>query len=329
MLFRFFKYHFTKRKRNYRYVATRPPYTHCKNCGEELQGVYCAACGQQTIITNQPLRESIATYFETYYALDRRVGFTLYFLFFRPGFLAHEFVRGRIERYVHPFKLYFFSSILFFSIALVGLSGSDKKKDTSPEKAKKEQLVERAITNSTSQIRNANAQEKKVDKKSAKVDVDLDENDKDESAFERAITKIAEKKLKDKSPEEVEQMFMSNFSLSMLLLMPIFAVLLKLMYLRRRHREHRYIGHLIHAVHLHCFTFIVVSIGILWDALVKGPHIKGWMIFGAFVYLVVSLAKYYRQGYFKSFIKAATLLFFYSIINLVAIVLVAVFTIFI
>jgi len=328
MLFRFFKYHFTKRKRNYRYVATKPPYTHCKNCGEELKGIYCAACGQQTIITNQPLRESIATYFDTYYALDRRVGFTLYFLFFRPGYLAHEFGRGRIERYVHPFKLYFFSSILFFSIAL-GLSGSDKKKDASPEKEKKEQLVERAIANSTSQIRNANTPEKQVEKKSAKVDLDLDEDDNSESAFERAITKLAEKKFKDKSPEEVEQLFLSNFSLSMLLLMPIFAVLLKLMYLRRRHREHRYISHLIHAVHLHCFTFIVVSIGILWDALVKVPHIKEWMIFGAFVYLVVSLAKFYKQGYFKSFVKACILLFFYSIINLVAIVLVAISTVFI
>ncbi|TCN61673.1 DUF3667 domain-containing protein [Acetobacteroides hydrogenigenes] len=328
MLFRFFKYHFTKRKRSYRYVATPPPYSHCKNCGKELHGKYCAACGQQAIITNQPLRESIATYFDTYYALDRRVGFTLYFLFFRPGFLTREFMQGRIERYVHPFKLYFFSSILFFSIAL-GLSDSEKKDEPAASKVKKEQTDKgvadtRSNGKATKQLLVNNDEKKEV-----KVKLDTDGDTEKETAFERAITKIAEKKFKDKSPEEVEQMVMSNFSLSMLLLMPIFAVLLKLMYLRRRHREHRYLSHLIHAVHLHSFTFIAVSIGILWDALVKSPQITGWIIFGSYVYLVVSLAKFYHQGYFKGFIKSLFLLFFYSIINIIAIVLVAVFTIFI
>ena len=86
----------------------------CENCGAEKQGLFCAVCGQndrnyrRTIFP--VIGEMLAETFET----DSRLLVTARVLFTRPGFLSEEFSRNRRARYLSPFRLYLFTSIVFF-----------------------------------------------------------------------------------------------------------------------------------------------------------------------------------------------------------------------
>lgn len=95
---------------------TVPAYTHCKNCGERLQGMYCHRCGQYALDIEQPFWKYIKQYFENVYQFDSKVWQTLWLLFRRPGFLTTEFNAGKINSYVHPFRLYMFISVVFFTL---------------------------------------------------------------------------------------------------------------------------------------------------------------------------------------------------------------------
>lgn len=95
---------------------TVPAYTHCKNCGEKLQGMYCHRCGQYALDIRQSFWKFIRQYFENVYQFDSKIWQTLYLLFRRPGLLTQKFNEGKINSYVHPFRLYMCVSVVFFTI---------------------------------------------------------------------------------------------------------------------------------------------------------------------------------------------------------------------
>jgi len=317
---RFFKYRFIKRKRKHRYIPITPPYTHCKNCGYELHSQYCSVCGQFAHLSNRPFGESLAFFLEHHYGLDHKLGSTLYNLFFKPGFLTQEYISGRIARHVHPFKLYFFASILFFGITLGVATGKERDEKKEAKKEEKDKVespkLSDAKRDSIEKVVAKNLKESGVS-----VSIGSDE-DEDESAFDKVVGKLSEEKLKGKSQKEIEEMFFHNLSISLLLLMPIFAIILKLLYIRRKQY---YMSHLVHSIHLHSVFFILLSVGLLWDTFVGGPEITGWVFLVMLVYLVFSLSRLYKQGIRKSLVKAFMLLFVYSFVCLVAVVCSAVY----
>lgn len=95
---------------------TRPGYTHCMNCGTRLKGMYCHQCGQYALDIHQPMWKYIRQYFENVYQFDGKIWMTLRLMFTRPGFLTNEFNDGKINSYVHPFRLYMCISVVFFTL---------------------------------------------------------------------------------------------------------------------------------------------------------------------------------------------------------------------
>lgn len=65
----------------------------------------------------RPLSGMLHDVADTIFNIDSRIFHTLLPLYFRPGFLTREYFAGRRVRYVTPFRLYFFLSVLaFFTI---------------------------------------------------------------------------------------------------------------------------------------------------------------------------------------------------------------------
>lgn len=91
-----------------------PAYRNCKNCGTELQGMYCHNCGQYALDVEQPFWKYILQYFENVYQFDGKIWATLSLLIRKPGFLTNEFNAGKIASYVHPMKMLMFITVLFF-----------------------------------------------------------------------------------------------------------------------------------------------------------------------------------------------------------------------
>ena len=104
-----------------------PKYSHCKNCGTPLEGMYCYRCGQYALDAEQPFWKYVRQYFENVYQFDTKIWRTLWYLFTRPGFLTAEFNAGKINSYVHPFRLYMCISVVFFAVffMLVGERAND------------------------------------------------------------------------------------------------------------------------------------------------------------------------------------------------------------
>jgi hypothetical protein len=96
-----------------------------------------------------------------------------------------------------------------------------------------------------------------------------------------------------------------NLPIMMLLAIPIFAGLLKLLYIRRKRY---YIEHVIHALHLHSFGYLLFSLGIFATYNLnfsEGTNIL--VIIGAFfwvtIYAFLSFRRVYGQRFLKTVIK--------------------------
>src|SRR6266487_5623151 len=101
----------------------RPPITHCENCGAELQGHWCAKCGQPAIDYRRSFRHVIADLLNEFLNWDSKFFATIGLLLVRPWKLTNQFLAGHRVRYVNPLRLYLLASILFFFAVNYGAKG--------------------------------------------------------------------------------------------------------------------------------------------------------------------------------------------------------------
>src|SRR5438477_10472665 len=88
--------------------------TRCENCGAELQGHWCAHCGQPAIDYRRSFRHVIADLLDSFLNWDSKFFATIALLIFKPWRLTNEFLAGKRVCYVNPLRLYLLASILFF-----------------------------------------------------------------------------------------------------------------------------------------------------------------------------------------------------------------------
>lgn len=105
--------------------------------------------------------------------------------------------------------------------------------------------------------------------------------------------------------EVVIGFILKNMPLMMFLLLPIFALILKLLYIRR---NRLYIKHLIHALHLHSFAYLVYGVSLLIIYyLLDSENIQLLLVAISFIvvssYSYISFLKVYEQGWFKTLVK--------------------------
>jgi hypothetical protein len=96
--------------------ASRAPVT-CLECGAPVTGAWCARCGQSAGVHVLSMKEVAGDVTHSLLHLDSRVWRTLRLLVLRPGELTREFIAGRHQRYLPPFRLYLAISVLFFALS--------------------------------------------------------------------------------------------------------------------------------------------------------------------------------------------------------------------
>ena len=101
------------------------PYTHCLNCGAELQGKYCHVCGQEATSKTPTVGAFLVEYANHAFIWDSHFFKTIWNLISRPGYLTKEFIAGKFASHEHPLKLNMF--LLFVLITLfVFFAGTEK-----------------------------------------------------------------------------------------------------------------------------------------------------------------------------------------------------------
>ncbi|MFY0591047.1 DUF3667 domain-containing protein [Roseivirga sp.] len=120
---------------------------------------------------------------------------------------------------------------------------------------------------------------------------------------------------------------LGNLPLMMFILIPLFAGVLKFIYVRRKHL---YIKHVVHALHVHSFAYLAYGLGLLlmFKIFTAGnfPNAditawRWWIGVISFIlvstYVYISFLKVYGQGWFKSLIKFNIVGYVYSFFLLV------------
>ncbi|MGQ7829903.1 DUF3667 domain-containing protein [Altererythrobacter sp. Z27] len=104
----------------------------CLNCGTELLGPHCHACGQKAQV-HRTISAILHDIVHGVLHLDGKLWRTLPLLAFKPGELTRRYIDGERARFVSPMAMFLFSVFLMFAVfQAVGLTTpSDVKPDIS------------------------------------------------------------------------------------------------------------------------------------------------------------------------------------------------------
>jgi hypothetical protein len=93
------------------------PETHgkCLNCGAQVDGAYCAACGQRTHLHRSLLHIGHEILHGVFH-FEGRMWRTIPELFFHPGRLTRRYIDGERAKFVSPMALYLFTVFLMFAV---------------------------------------------------------------------------------------------------------------------------------------------------------------------------------------------------------------------
>jgi hypothetical protein len=123
-------------------------------------------------------------------------------------------------------------------------------------------------------------------------------------AFYRQLIKFH----KNKGGGIVQALF-DTIPISLFILLPIFAMILKVFFWRRGTFAH----HLVFSFYYFSFLFVTMSIVLAFNYfIVDIPDWIDWLIImSTFFYLVFAMRTFYQQGFIMSFIKASVASFVY------------------
>ena len=124
------------------------------------------------------------------------------------------------------------------------------------------------------------------------------------SRFER-YTAVQGIRIMRAEKAQVGAFIVKNLPIMMLVLIPLFALILKLLYVRR---NFLYINHVIHAFHLHSFAYFIYGITLIFTYfIIESDGLRNTINFLIFVavttYAYASFLRVYKQGWFKTLIK--------------------------
>jgi len=111
--------------------------TNCLNCGATVQGRYCQVCGQENTEPKETFWHMFTHFFYDITHFDGSFFVTLKDLLFKPGFLSREYMLGRRKKYLHPVRMYVFTSAVFFLVffSMFHVSENDVSKNNQRARA--------------------------------------------------------------------------------------------------------------------------------------------------------------------------------------------------
>ncbi len=222
--------------------APLPEHAPCANCGDDTPGRYCRSCGQARRVVTVSLREMLVDFLDDQLTLNSALPRTVALLLFHPGYLTQEYLRGRIARYIRPLRLYLASSLVFFLTLALNADVRRLSEQLDRETVGVADSVRAAVAADTVMA---------VSARGARIGVTRTEGDdrivnlgvKDTARVAPWLRPLAqraieqEKRLNGMSRGEAIRMLVlgmeSNAPKAVFLLLPVFALLLKLLYARR------------------------------------------------------------------------------------------------
>jgi hypothetical protein len=283
-----------------------------------LSGEYCSQCGQREGRGDLTVGDIAGELAEEFYSWDSRLWRTLGCLVFRPGFLTAEFIIGHRARYVPPFRLYLIISfVLFLVVSLlasstnvvrsgdsitIGVSDQSAAKGAIEESGASLVALEPAPRQGTvaghedevliAPIRLGSSE---GDSEVLDVGFDISLSDENSAAWLQALDKRIEDNAKEyaEKPAEFLQLLIEYLPQMMFLLLPVFALLLKVCYL---FSGFHYLQHLVFSLHFHSFAYLLYLLVTLVNTWLYENGIGEFALLLFVIYLVMALQRAYNSG---------------------------------
>lgn len=317
----------------------------CLNCGAELQGKFCHNCGQENLQIKESFGHMLNHAVSDYFHFDQQFFHTLKPLLFKPGQLSIEYLAGRRAQYLHPVKMYIFISLVYFILLF---KSSHEVINVNHGKQPTKQEIKNAIKNGVNANLGRDGKLKKdsviLVKPAVKTTTNImgfkvsgnnntpikinEGDDDDDSTYAQYI--IRQNKLPANNRDGFWQRFYvekkfsytekygkngldvffedvkHNMPKMMFVLLPLFALILKLSFWR----NHKYyVEHLIYAIHLHCFFFLLSGMILLIQMLlpVSWKEVSDWLgiilFFWTVWYIYRSLRVFYHRSRWRTVSK--------------------------
>ena len=315
------------RARQAREDALRPEF--CLNCGAKA-GKYCPECGQENTPYALHVGDLLRDVWDEFIKADNKFFRTMIPLLFRPGFVTKQYAEGKRARYLSPFRLYLVVSAVFFTVLAkssfttemgqgftlgqqIARAEIEKKEAEAAAASRKPTTVfhTHPMRSEPSKIVNwsASGLDDMPALRVAGRNVDWKHAPATWADYEKNQARLEPKKRDDWLARWLTGRviaargftFQSYFAhvldmtpKVMFVMMPVFALLLKLLYFRR---SHRYIEHFVLALHIHTVYFLLSTVILLVPLLaIAEPLLIAFYGFWA-------MKTVYGQGLGKTFLK--------------------------
>lgn len=277
----------------------------CLNCGTSLVDTYCPHCGQKDIPPRQTFGDLMINFISSFWSFESKFFTSLKFLVFRPGIIALHYNEGKRERYFHPARMYVFISFIYF--LLIGIlpdenASGNAAKETQEEKKGLNWKYDNRIGDYDSFAQYDSAQQA------------LPPGQRDGAIKRMMYQKIARVNEKYQNTgrdfsADFGEHFLANTPRIFFVLLPIFALLLKLLYVRK---DFYYSEHLVFSVFYYNFFFLAGSIFMLVDLIPVVEYLTWAIAVWVILYLLIAMKRMYGQPWGKTIFKYCTFIFLFS-----------------
>ena len=344
------------------------PMDECLNCQSSLDEshLFCPECGQKIHNSKLTIWSLIAEFFSGLFNIDNGFYRTLKCLPI-PGYLSLRFMEGKRKRYINPIRFFLITLIVHITV-ITGLLPLDEVSrgmaknyedigqkilfdDFQDQKDSLGTAFDACDLDSLQTLIFAN----RNNKQDSITINDPDGSSNFNSIFLTKGYRFAYSDLFDMPVEEFltvygaqtswERLFMTqvmrtardpsgairfgigNLIWSILSTILILGFFMKLLYVRR---NRFYVEHLIVLFNIHSFAFLLASLGLYVGFTFVGidNDLGNIAYLGIFLFFFLSIKRYYKQGWIKSFLKFVMIGFVYLILLMIMIVSVTIIGLF-
>ena len=325
---------------------------------------FCSHCGQKTRPGKLTLWEFFKIFFDTYFNLDSTVFRTVRDLFI-PGRLTVKFFEGKRKSYFHPLRTFLLTAGFFIAMLGSHINNYVSAEAEKLSKGLHEYFVKQETLSEIDSMQHVyfdeNLECKTINlhdslRMKYKTQILDSLNQKNSITIENGSGEVINMKLEEiyaksadelieeleltdwKSKMSVQQMkklvdnpnglirsSIGNLIWMVLLLMPVIALFLKLIYFRH---GHYFVEHLVFSFHFNSFAFLIMGL-VLWIFDASGTAIL-YANLVIIIFLILAMKLYYQQSKRKTFLKWFLLLwgYFFSVFFFLTIMLIFSFFIF-
>jgi hypothetical protein len=256
----------------------------CPNCGSAAPGHFCPECGQRTDLKHRSIGHLLSEFLEDYLTLDNKLFKSLVPLFTKPGQLTVDYIAGRRQRHVSPFRLFMTGLILF--IFVISFMPYIETSDSNSDRERDNEV--------SAPLKDASASEPgKIADASAKTAQESGE-ESGESIGRRLLDNL-----------------ITSFHAVMVCMLPVFALIMRLLYLRRK--EYLFVDHMVFSLHLHSYALAILTLLAIVPPFPQDQTLVAVVIA---IYLYAAQRRVFSLSRARAVTKTALVVFTYTLLTL-------------